>query len=73
MKKFKYVYHQGMGFKLTFNKIYDVISEDCLGGTITIKNDNDRITSYFISEGLNIYFKDVTSEYRSDIIGDILN
>lgn len=67
---------------LTIGKVYDVVKynqgyKNQLGystASIVINNDfNDLLTYYIFTTFGDAIFKNITSEYRNDIINDILN
>lgn len=71
MKKVKYIGH--LHNELTYGKIYDVIHYFTLNDNlpvISILSDIDEVVTYHFNT--LILFKDVTKEYRNDIINNIL-
>ena len=72
MKKVKFIWKNYSGDKLTIGKVYDVISYS-INDRIEIMNDHGTNQLFYLNKDFYIiYFKDVTTEYRNEIIDGIL-
>lgn len=78
MRKVKYIYDEDLFYDLVINKVYDVVKyicdEDYIHRDMVVIIDDDKECTYFFYDGSNLQplFEDVTLEYRSEIIDDIL-
>lgn len=73
MRKVRYF---GQQHTLSFGKIYDVIDidyNDHKGIRIKIKNDYGKIVIVFFTYFDEVLFQDVTTEFRTNIIDNILS
>lgn len=76
MKKVKYVWGDFPGIGLTTGKVYDVIDYNIYSNpnndTVEILNDFGEEQDHYMRNDTAVYFVDFTTEYRSEIIDNIL-
>lgn len=76
IKKIKFLSTTYANYSLVTGKVYDVIkylpnSRDSLYDRMSI-NDDDGLAITFYIYGQMVLFEDVTAEYRSEVIDNIL-